>query len=92
MQTLVSEVYVFVCVAATGKTDLVTKKEMSSDVDGAHKSGRHYASMAHPVPSSVETPLGQGQDQSSLSSCISYKPIRFHGTWLGFDSLNTLFL
>ncbi len=52
---------------------------MSPVVDSANKSSRHYISMAHPVLSPAETPLGQGQDQSALSLWISYRPIRFHG-------------
>lgn len=82
MKTLMLLTYLndtFVNAAVTDKEDLVTKKESSPVADGANTSSRHYNSMAHPVPSLVETPWGQGQDQSALSSWISYRPIRFHG-------------
>lgn len=61
------------------KKDLVTKQETSPVVDGANKSSRHYTGMALPVLFHVETLLGQGQDQNTLSLWIS-RPIRFHGT------------
>lgn len=82
MKTLMLLTYLndtFVNAAVTDKEDLVTQKETSPVADGANTSSRHYISMAHPVPSPVETPRGQGQGQSALSSWISYRPIRFHG-------------
>lgn len=88
---------IFVNGADTSKEDLATKKETSPVAGGANTSSGHYISIstAHPVPSLGETPLGQEQEQSALSSWISYRPIGFHGagsTTIGFKSLNTLSL
>lgn len=87
----------FINAAVKDKEDLVTKKETSLAPHDANVSGsdRLYMSMAHAVPSLVETAVGQGLDQRALSSWISSRPIRFHGAGCrtnGFDSLNTLCL